>query len=129
MSKNTQHEHYSGKGLHGYWRLLAYVRPYWKRLTIGLLAGMLVGGSVFVTLLAVPQMIGVVEVKSSQNDESAAAGRVVDALENSKTADKDAKIAVVRKALKPEETELDPQLAKMLSKAKQIGESLHLPFR
>ena len=49
-------------GIKTYWRLLSYVRPYWKCLTIGIVAGMLVGSSLFVTLLMIPQMVGVVVV-------------------------------------------------------------------
>ena len=37
-------------------RLLRYTRKYWLRLTIGILCGMLVGGSLLVTLLMLPQM-------------------------------------------------------------------------
>jgi subfamily B ATP-binding cassette protein MsbA len=46
-----------------YFRLLQYVRPYWKRLTIGILSGMLVGGSLFVALMMIPQLTGVVEAE------------------------------------------------------------------
>ena len=41
-------------------RLLSYTRKYWVRLTIGVVAGTLVGGSIFVTLMMIPQMVGVV---------------------------------------------------------------------
>ena len=44
-----------------YFRLLRYARPYWLRLTIGILAGMTVGGSLFVSLLMIPQLVGVVD--------------------------------------------------------------------
>ena len=43
-----------------YLRLLKFSAPYWKRLTFGILCGMLVGGSLFVALLLIPQMIGLV---------------------------------------------------------------------
>ncbi len=44
-----------------YWRLLGYVKPYWKVLTVGIIAGLLVGSSLFVTLMLLPQMVGAVE--------------------------------------------------------------------
>ena len=115
---------------HGYWRLLSYVRPYWKRLTVGIVAGMLVGGSVFVSLLTIPQMIGVVEVKAQeQTVEGDTARRVVSALENSGNLPEPEKIAAVQKALTPERAvSNDPQLDKMLNKASDLGERLHLPF-
>ena len=48
-----------------YWRLLSYVRPYWKVLTVGIIAGMLVGGSLFVTLMLLPKMVGAVDPGAS----------------------------------------------------------------
>ena len=44
-----------------YARLLSYVKPYWKVLAVGIAAGILVGGSLFVTLLVLPKMVGAVE--------------------------------------------------------------------
>ena len=37
-----------------YWRLLGYTRKYWKRLTVGILAGFLVGGSMLAGLMMLP---------------------------------------------------------------------------
>ena len=44
-----------------YFRLLRYVKPYWKRLTLGILAGMLVGGSLFFSLMMIPQLVSVAD--------------------------------------------------------------------
>jgi hypothetical protein len=85
---------------HGYWRLLGYVRPYWTRLAIGIIAGMLVGGSVFVSLLTIPQMIGVVDVKvqeTAQSDDTAR--RIVEAMEKSSAAGEAEKIAAVQRRI------------------------------
>ena len=81
------------KTKHFFWRLLKYIRPYWFRLTIGILAGMLVGGSLFVTLMMIPQVIGVVETEKPA-----------------------AKIVSQEKGKVPgaEIVEKDPQLAKIL---------------
>ena len=60
-----------------YWRLLTYVRPYWKILTVGIIAGLLVGSSLFVTLMLLPKMVGAVEpanvvsVKGPQEETTA----------------------------------------------------------
>ena len=40
-----------------YLRLVSYARPYWKRLTVGILAGMLVGGSLFFGLMMIPRLV------------------------------------------------------------------------
>ena len=47
-----------------YLRLLKFAAPYWKRLTFGILCGMLVGGSLFFALLLVPQLVGLVDTGS-----------------------------------------------------------------
>lgn len=90
-----------------YLRLLKYIRPYWFRLTIGILAGMLVGGSLFVTLMMIPQVIGVVETEKP-------AAKIV-----SQEAGKAPGSGIVEK---------DPQLAKILDQANSAAETFHLPF-
>lgn len=44
-----------------YFRLLRYARPYWFRLTVGIVSGILVGGSLLVSLLMIPRLVGAVE--------------------------------------------------------------------
>ena len=48
-----------------YLRLLKFTAPYWKRLTFGILCGMLVGGSLFFALLLIPQLVGLVDTGSN----------------------------------------------------------------
>ncbi len=55
-----------------YGRLLSYVKPYWKVLAVGIAAGILVGGSLFVTLLVLPKMVGAVEPANVVNVPSSA---------------------------------------------------------
>lgn len=89
-----------------YFRLLRYVRPYWFRLTVGLLAGIMVGSSLFATLVMIPQMLNTVETSSriTPVDETPAHDEL--------------------QALKA-----DPQLGKMLQKAQSTAETYHLPYR
>ena len=89
-----------------YLRLLAYVKPYWKVLTIGLVAGMLVGSSLFVTLMLLPKMVGAVEVQ--QSAVAPAAGKKGELLP-----------ATVN----------DPKLQKLLSQAESAIRQFHLPAR
>ncbi|MBR7121232.1 MAG: ABC transporter ATP-binding protein [Lentisphaeria bacterium] len=92
-------------------RLLSYTRKYWVRLTIGILCGMLVGGSLLVTLLMLPQMVGVM------NESSVKSGAV------QTTAPASAAPAAADEILAQ-----DPQLAKILNQADEAAESFHLPF-
>ena len=81
-------------------RLLGYTRRYWLRLTIGILCGMLVGGSLLVTLLMLPQMVGVMSAPDAPSKESVT---VVE--------------APVETAAADDPLVNDPQLAKILQQA------------
>ena len=48
-----------------YLRLLKFAAPYWKRLTFGIICGMLVGGSLFFALMLLPQLVGLVDSGSN----------------------------------------------------------------
>jgi len=88
------------------WRLLGYTRKYWFRLTIGIISGLLVGSSLFVTLLMLPQLVGVVKDSNAPAVHVSAVERVPDSV-----------------ALQ------DPELAKMLRQAGDAADKFHLPFR
>ena len=59
MSRRTENEKIF-KSV-SYWRILKFVRPYWLRLTIGIVAGLLVGGSLFGGLMLLPEMVMIVD--------------------------------------------------------------------
>ena len=99
-----------GKPRNCYFRLLGYVKPYWFRLTIGILTGALVGGSLFVTLMMIPQMVGAVSADSL-------APAIRKTHHHASGGQPDPQLAVD-----------DPQLAKMLHQAKEAAEKFHLPF-
>ncbi|MEA4862178.1 MAG: ABC transporter ATP-binding protein [Victivallaceae bacterium] len=44
-----------------YWRLIKYAKPYWVKLTVGIVAGIVVGGSLLMSLLTIPHMVMVVD--------------------------------------------------------------------
>ncbi len=52
-----------------YLRLLSYVKPYWFQLTMGIVFGLLVGGSLFFSLLMIPRMVGIVDPVRSNPSE------------------------------------------------------------
>lgn len=83
-----------------YGRLLLYVKPYWKVLTVGIIAGLLVGSSLFVTLMLLPQMVGAVEPANV--------------------------VTSVLPTQKDSEVQ-DPKLRKMLDQAESVIRKFHLP--
>ncbi|MBQ9786857.1 MAG: ABC transporter ATP-binding protein [Lentisphaeria bacterium] len=97
-------------------RLLSYTKRYWFRLTIGILAGMVVGGSLFVTLLMIPQLVGVVKDAPAPQLEAPAAPESVK--ESSPATPAETQSVLDR----------DPQLKKMLEQADKAAKSFHLPF-
>ena len=112
-----------------YLRLISYARPYWKRLTLGIVAGMLVGGSLLVGLLMIPQLVGVVDPGKSAGgkvSEKAVAEQVVKALASAGSSTEE-KIAAVDKVLNPPDA--DPRLTGLLKKVEHAISSYHLPCR
>ena len=94
---------YSTAGV--YLRLLSYVKPYWKVLAVGIIAGMLVGGSLFVTLMLIPKMVGAVDP-----------GNVVAVQQNVSSGTSE----VLKK---------DPKLEKILQQAASAIRDFHLPAK
>ena len=50
-----------------YWRLLAYVKPYKWRLTVGILAGLVASGSMFGGIMVIPQLVKGVDVVTPES--------------------------------------------------------------
>ena len=115
-----------------YWRLLGYTKKYWKRLTIGLLAGLLVGGSLLAGLLMLPGMVEAVNPSGEKQIKiSASAGRVLAALENDpqwQQYDRAKQLEAIEIAINPEKGSTDPQLAKMLNQLRDYSGKLNLPL-
>ena len=111
-----------------YLRLISYARPYWLRLTIGILAGMLVGGSLFFGLMMIPQLMNVVDSGKSGKivSQNEIASQVVKAVSTPGLSAEE-KVSAVEKVLNPPDS--DPQLTKMLKQAKKAIKTYHLPCR
>ena len=72
--------------MRAYLRVMKYTRKYWKRLTIGLLSGFLVGGSLLAGLLLLPNMVEAVNPSGTHEVKiSAGAARILDAVEDRKS--------------------------------------------
>ena len=68
---------------HNLLRLLRYALPYWKCLTVGILAGLLVGGSLFVSISMIPRLVGVIDPENSASEkksEKSPAAEIVEAV-------------------------------------------------
>lgn len=130
MEQNSKNE---PDKLQSYFRLLKYARPYWFRLTIGIVAGMLVGGSLFVSLMLIPQLVGVVDstdapgnVNSKEIAGDPVAVELVETLEQPGLTRQE-RIQAIEGILHPPEK--DPQLTKLLNQARSAAEKYHLPLQ
>ena len=112
-------------------RLLGYALPYWKCLTLGIVAGLLVGGSLFVSIAMVPRLVGVIDPNNRPagvEKSSVQAAAVVEAV-NRKGLSRDEQIAEINKILYPEKQSKDPKLDKLLKQAESTIKTFHLPCR
>ena len=112
-----------------YLRLIAYARPYWKRLTIGILAGMLVGGSLFFGLMLIPRLVGAVDSGKSPRkavSSQVVAEQVVSAVSKPGLTAKE-KVSLVDQILNPPDA--DPQLTQLLKQADSVIKNWHLPCK
>ncbi|MFA7184072.1 MAG: ABC transporter ATP-binding protein, partial [Victivallales bacterium] len=116
-----------------YFRLLRYTRPYWLRLTVGILAGFLVGGSLFGSLMIVPELLNAVEHSTSSGSRKVNISRktveIVDEIEKPevKRLSREEKLNEIEKILNPSDP--DPKLTSSLEKLKKYSAKLGLPVR
>lgn len=127
MSNKAETEKVNGS-FRIYMRLLTYTKPYWKMLTVGVVCGLLVGGSLFVALLMIPRLVDVAETNiSSGNDVSASAIKIVQTVESDPALSPQEKYRLVEEILHPKDD--DPQLTKLIEQAKNTIKNLHLPCK
>ena len=134
----SKHRHSAGEysehfKLAQYRRLLKYSFKYWKRLLIGLISGLMLGGSLLTGLLMLPDMVEA--INPSQNGGtikiSAEASRVLEKINSDPQWQKysrDEKLQAIEIALDPSKGTDDPQLAKMLDKLRSYSERFNLPL-
>lgn len=110
-----------------YLRLLKYTRPYMCRLVFGILAGFLVGGSLLVSLLVIPQMVGVFSHdKNGAEEISAETRQIMESFAESPDMSDAERAEYIESVLKGTNEE-DPEMAKMVAKINDAAESYHLP--
>ena len=124
MSRRTENEK-TFKSV-SYWRILRFVRPYWLMLSIGILAGLTVGGSLFGGLMLIPDIAMIVEQDNGQSDKSRkTAEDVVRAVEKAPAGMTDEeKTKMVTEIMHPVDT--DPKLTKALDRLRSCQQVLHL---
>ena len=126
MSRRTENE----KKLKSvsYWRILRFVRPYWLMLSIGIFAGLLVGGSLFGGLMLLPDMAMIVDQDTGQSAKNRnTAEAVIEALDDAPDDMSDEeKARMVSEIMHPVDT--DPKLTKALDKLRDYQKTFHLPI-
>ena len=111
-----------------YFRLLHYAWPYRVRLAIGIIAGVLVGGSLLVSLLLIPQLVGVVDPGGavSGGQERAQAEQLLRAVDSAGASEAE-RLAAIERTLHPADD--DPQLTRLLEQARNAADRYGLPLR
>ncbi len=108
-----------------YLRLLKYAVPYKRKLFIGIVASFVAGGSLFGSMLMIPQLMKGIEYKSAASIDlktRQAAEKLVEAVEAAGP-DSDARVAAVAKALSPakEGDKIAQEVAKWKTKLAGLG--------
>lgn len=126
MSRQTENEK-AFKSV-SYWRILRFVRPYWLRLTVGIVAGLLVGGSLFGGLMLLPEMVMIVDQETGLSEKHMKSAeeviRAVEETPDGMTAEE--KTRLVAEIMHPSDP--DPKLTKSLDKLRTYQKALHLPI-
>ena len=126
MSRRTENEK-AMKSV-SYWRILSFARPYWLRLTIGVLMGLIVGGTLFGGLMLLPDMATIVDQDTGQSVKNRrTAEEVLVAIEQSSPEmDREERIRMVAEIMNP--ADADPKLTKALDHLSEYQKTFHLPI-
>ncbi len=131
MSKRRENEKKFKK--QSYFRLLRYTRPYWFRLTLGILAGFLVGGSLFASLMLVPELLGALEQPADPGSRTINISKktlqIVAGIEQEKgkKLSRQQKLEKIEKILNPSDP--DPKLTASLRKIRKYAKKFGLPIK
>ena len=126
MSRRTENEKIF-KSV-SYMRILRFVRPYWLMLSIGILAGLLVGGSLFGGLMLLPEMAMIVDQDTGQTESNRKKAEIViRTVENAPAGMSDEeKAKLVSEIMHPVDT--DPKLTNALERLREYKKTFHLPI-
>jgi ATP-binding cassette, subfamily B, bacterial MsbA len=116
-----------------YFRLLKYTKPYWFRMSLGVVAGLLVGGSLFASLMIIPELLNAVEQPAGNNSRtiniSKKTAQIVDSIEKEKgkKLSREEMEEKVEHILNPSDP--DPKLTASLQKLERFAKKLSLPIK
>ncbi len=107
-----------------YWRLLSYAKPYKFRLAVGILAGFIVGGSLFGSLMLIPSLMTGIEFagKSTGQELDLAARSILDSINAAESNEQ--KIETVKRILAKPEKEEFSKIQKEIDKANRTLKTL-----
>lgn len=106
-----------------YWRLLKYTKPYKFRLAIGILSGLLIGGSLFGSFMMLPSLFSGIEFSTSEaeikNEQKAT--EICKAVETAKTEQE--KVAAVKSRLDgpKKKSKMEEEVGKVNSFLASVG--------
>jgi subfamily B ATP-binding cassette protein MsbA len=112
MSRRTENEK-AMKSV-SYWRILSFARPYWLRLAVGVIMGLIVGGTLFGGLMLLPDMATIVDQDTGQSVKNRQmAEEVILAVEQaSPEMDREERIRMIAEIMNP--ADADPKLTRAL---------------
>jgi subfamily B ATP-binding cassette protein MsbA len=126
MSRRTENEK-AMKSV-SYWRILSFARPYWLRLAVGVIMGLIVGGTLFGGLMLLPDMATIVDQDTGQSVKNRqTAEEVILAVEQaSPEMDREERIRMVAEIMNP--ADADPKLTRALHHLDEYRKTFHLPI-
>ena len=126
MSRRTENEK-AMKSV-SYWRILSFARPYWLRLAVGVIMGLIVGGTLFGGLMLLPDMATIVDQDTGQSVKNRqTAEEVILAVEQaSPEMDREERIRMIDEIMNP--ADADPKLTRALHHLDEYRKTFHLPI-
>ena len=112
-----------------YLRLLRYAKPYWVKLTVGVLAGFVVGGTLFFTILLIPRMVGVVDPTAAgqPSEDNQRAQSIMQVIAENPDWDAETRLKAIEEILDPHAGAVDPDLMKMINQLDTTIKNFRLP--
>ncbi len=131
MAKKEIHEEFKRQS---YWRLLKYTGPYKVKLIVGILAGFVVGGSLFGSLMIVPDLMSVVDGSSAQKGRvitktDVEAEKIVKLMTEEKFSTPEEQLEALKKTIDPTYGEKDPKLVETINKIEHYTKRFGIPAK